>query len=374
MDIQALDEAGKPVDWWFIYKVPKLTRRSTTGEVVTSTGYEYVYYDPTQDRIAPSDLLLDHGKGALNDTLNAVFRKPPATTGWILYNDEMPDDAERRDNGNLGHSKGVIAFDVESKSALWLLHSWPKYADPGASTMPTPVYGQTYLCISITLDTAVELALKMIDHQEPQVYLPHLPPALPKGSGLYRLTQSIDANAAASSIVADYKSRMGVPFKVIAKNKKWNDDFWNDLVGPKLGEDMDVETWIRGDVPAILDADGVHRTYDIKYIDFRPLGVAYAWPETQDHAKWGITKKNHWVVVGDINRMITQRQRGGGAIALQDPKLWNGLKLTEFVDPPRGLTQEQATAILKSTADAERERAGRMSQSSKERDPCGGLS
>ena len=38
MDIQVLDEAGKPVDWWFIYKVPKLTRRSTTGEMLTSTG------------------------------------------------------------------------------------------------------------------------------------------------------------------------------------------------------------------------------------------------------------------------------------------------------------------------------------------------
>ena len=145
------------------------------------------------------------------------------------------------------------------------------------------------------------------------------------------MTQSIDPNAAASSVVTDYKSSKGMPFKVIAKNKKWNDDFWNGLVGPKLREDMDVETWIRGDVPAILDADGVHRTYDIKYIDFRPLGVAYAWPETQDHAEWGITKKNNWVVVGDINRMITQRKRGGGAIALQDPKLWNGLRLTEFV-------------------------------------------
>src|SRR5437899_8691057 len=111
MDIQARDEAGKPVDWWFIYKVPKLTRRSTTGEVLTSTGYEYVYYDPTKDRIAPSDLLLDQDQGALNNTLNAIFKKPPATTGWILYNDEMPDDAVRRDNGNLGHSKGVIAFD-----------------------------------------------------------------------------------------------------------------------------------------------------------------------------------------------------------------------------------------------------------------------
>ena len=188
----------------------------------------------------------------------------------------MPDDADRRNNGNLGHSKGVIAFDVESKSAVWLLPlAWPKYADPDASTtMPTPIYGQTYMCISISLDTAVDLASTMIDHQEPQVYLPHLPPALPKRSALYRLTQSIDPNAAASSIVTDYKSSKGMPFKVIAKNKKWNDDFWNDLVGPKLREDMDVETWIRGDVPAILDADGVHRTYDIKYIELSAAGCS----------------------------------------------------------------------------------------------------
>ena len=356
MDIQALDEAGKPVDWWFIYKIPKLTKRSQAGDIVASTGYEYAYYDPTCKELGPSAFMLDKKKGALNATLDAVFKKPPATTGWILYNDEMPDDANRRDNGNLGHSKGVIAFDVESKSALWLLHSWPKYADPRARAMPTPIYGQTYMCISISLDTALDLALRMIDHQEPQVYLPHLPPALPKKSGLYRLTQSIDPNAASSSIVKDYKSRKGTAFKVIAKNKKWNDDFWNDLVGPKLQEDMDVETWIRGDVPAILDADGVHRTYDIKYIDFRPLGMAYAWPETQDHAKWGITKANNWVVVGDINRMITQRKRGGGAIALQDPKLWKGLQSTEFVDPPNGLSKEAATALLKRTAEEEKKR------------------
>lgn len=58
---------------------------------------------------------------------------------------------------------------------------------------------------------------------------------------------------------------------MIAKNRKWGKDFWNDLVGPTLKADMDVETWIRGKIPPILDSDGVHKTYDIKFIDLRKL-------------------------------------------------------------------------------------------------------
>lgn len=30
MSLTALDDDGKPVDWWFAYKVPKLTRDAST--------------------------------------------------------------------------------------------------------------------------------------------------------------------------------------------------------------------------------------------------------------------------------------------------------------------------------------------------------
>ena len=42
MTISALDESGKAVDWWFIYKVPKLTQDADSD---SATGYEYVYFD-----------------------------------------------------------------------------------------------------------------------------------------------------------------------------------------------------------------------------------------------------------------------------------------------------------------------------------------
>ena len=111
----------------------------------------------------PGATTAQEGAGALNLTLQSVFNKPAATTGWILYNDEKPVDVPGNDNGELGHTKGVLAFDTRTKSGYWLLHSWPKYAEPKAKADPTPMYGQTYLCLSLDLATLEQIAAQMID-------------------------------------------------------------------------------------------------------------------------------------------------------------------------------------------------------------------
>ena len=356
MNVTALDENGKPVDWWFIYKVPQLGAGAGTD---AATGYEYVYYDATIDanpdprkrNVARSPYVLNSDNGALNLTLNSVFKNfknPPASTGWILYNDEMPASAKRKDDGQKGHTKGVIAFDTASKTAYWLLHSWPKFADPGATSDPTPKYGQTYLCVSLDIATAGQLAAQMANHQEPQIYFPNSA-NLPKTDPLYLLTQPLTPNPPGDADVIDLKSSGGMPFKVLAKNKEWNDDFWNDWVGPKLGDDMDDETWIRGPIPPIADSDGIHKTFDIKYINLGSMGVHWAWPETHDHAKWGITLHEPWICVGDINRMISQRKRGGGTIAFQNQILWQALSKTGLLLAPPGYTRTEAHDLIKTT-------------------------
>jgi deoxyribonuclease II len=346
MNISALDENGKTVDWWFAYKTPKLAKDANSA---SATGYEYIYYDPNIGKVVKSPYLLTSGRGALDLTLKSVFGKPAATTGWILYNDEMPAGAKRTDAGNLGHTKGVIAFDSASKTAFWLLHSWPQFADPQATTMPTPIYGQTFLCLSLDLATANKIADQMANHQEPQVYLQRVPASLDKNDPLYRLTQTLQPNAPGDADVIVCKTRAGMAFKVIAKNRKWNKDFWNDLVGPTLGADMDDETWIRGKIPPTLDSDGIHKTFDVKFIDLSPLGVPWAWPETHDHAKWGITTDPDWVCVGDINRMVSQEKRGGGTIAFQNPTLWAALSKTALIVAPPGHSRTETRALINAT-------------------------
>jgi len=354
MKVTALDEAGKSVDWFFIYKVPQLSAGATTDK---TTGYEYVYYDSAIDQKPPSGrnilkspYVLNSKQGALNETLDSVFNDPADSTGWILYNDERPGDVPGKDNGALGHTKGVLAFDAATETGYWLLHSWPKFAEPKAKADPTPKYGQTYLCLSLTLDTLEKIAALMIDHQQPQTYLNRVDCLKGNaGSSLYKLAQGVDPNAAGDSKTLDLETAAGMPFKVIAKNRDWKKDFWNGLVGPTLADDMDVDTWIRGAVAPVADTDGIHKTFDIKYINLGPLGIHMAWPETHDHAKWGITTHTTWVCVGDINRMISQRKRGGGTIAFQNQVLWQGLSKTDLLLAPPGKTRDEARALIHAT-------------------------
>src|SRR5581483_4444323 len=125
MKVSALDEQSNPVDWWFIYKVPKLSPGPDTDG---ATGYEYVYYDSKIDSnpdvrqkvMGESKFVLNSDKGALNLTLDSVFKNYPNpadnTTGWLLYNDEMPADVGLKDDGTKGHTKGVLAFDTASNT------------------------------------------------------------------------------------------------------------------------------------------------------------------------------------------------------------------------------------------------------------------
>jgi deoxyribonuclease-2 len=219
--------------------------------------------------------------------------------------------------------------------------------------MPTPMFGQTFLCISLDIETANSIAEQMRGHQEPQVYLPRTA-NLQANDALFILTGAPAQNPPPDASVLECKSKGGMPFRVLAKNREWNQDFWNGFVGPQLQADMDVETWIRGPIPPVADTDGIHKTFDIKYINLGPLGVHFAWPETHDHAKWGITKAEPWICVGDMNRMISQRQRGGGTIAFQNQVLWTALGKTDLILAPPGHTRDEALALIRSThVDAE---------------------
>jgi deoxyribonuclease-2 len=201
----------------------------------------------------------------------------------------------------------------------------------------------------MALATASKIAAQMVSHQQPQVYEPNLPKSLSPSDPLVQLTKPINPNATGASGSVDYVSKAGMKFTVIAKNRDWGKDFWNGLVGPELKEDMDVETWIRGKIPPVLDTDGTHKTFDVKFINLTRLGAPWAWPETQDHAKWGITKADNWICVGDINRMITQEKRGGGTIAFQNATLWAALSKTDLVIAPPGHTREDALALIQTT-------------------------
>jgi len=367
MAISALNELGKPVDWWFLYKV---AGRSTTGSGGKGptvggqavVGVEYVYFDadaPGEGKLAMSPYHVDQS-GALFNTLQQVYGPGSNSLGWFFYNDENP--LTGKVNGTRGHTKGVLAFDMDSNTAFWLIQSTPLFALKDKYGFPKTGMenAQTMLCITLQDATVAQaIAKQMGVAQQPNVYLASAVPAalaaLPNDPRVKLMADQVAQGNTPVHVVIPFQSRSGTKFMSIAKNKTWGLDFYNDLVGPTLSENLEVETWEHDPVPPSEDSDKTHDVVAMSEVKLTALGVDLAWSEAFDHAKLCIsapTETEHWVCVGDINYTIAQRKRGGGTVAFQCDALWQGLSeiLTQTVAPPN--TKAAAKAATETSTNA----------------------
>lgn len=371
--LTAYGDSGKPVDWWFIYKVSKTAQSSAPGPV---TGAEYAYYDSEMNRLGQPMVLspnrIDAPSGALFQTLSPLFTptsKSSSTLGWFAYNDESqlvtkkdkktgkpeidPATGQPKLFGtgplDRGHCKGVLAFDLnpQNDSAFWLVHSVPLF--PLKLELDYPKSGfeeaQTFLCITLkNSDTSKSIAQLMYDAHGPNVNVhSSIPSGLDPKDPRSLLMQ--DKNGSTGNKTAyppgnnaflkapfpgqvNFFSRGSQQFTAIAKNKFWGKDFYNDLVGPILNQDLEVETWeMAGNrVPPAVEPGETHKVESMKSVNLGP-SIPYSWSEEHDHAKLAISDRTNpkgsdlWVCVGDINFTDTMEKRGGGTVAFKCPLL-----------------------------------------------------
>ncbi|MBN7817444.1 deoxyribonuclease II family protein [Algoriphagus pacificus] len=338
------NQSGKPVDWWFLYKLPM-----KIGPENNTTGFEFLYMDSSStEGLSLSPIHLDHDQSAFGLTLKQVFSDDP-DHGYVLWNDEIPPSTTVPNPVNVGtkgHSKGILAFCKKTNSAFYLLHSTPRFPLKGQLDLPEDEkkFGQTFLCVSLKdMDTANKLAESIQMQVEAQVY-DSLLPGIESTDAIYKLAKNEGFVAPSSTAKIDFLSAKGEKFTYIAKNKRWSEpphgvqygkDFWKDLVAPGLNCKLDVETWRRGLVFGDSTGRVAGETEDIVDLDFGKIGLTgYTWPFSKDHAKWGISIKSDpgYIIIADINRQVSQEKRGGGGIAFQNTSLWKNLDAVEIIE------------------------------------------
>lgn len=329
--MEAKNQQGNSVDWWFIYKTP--TRTGTRD----NRGFDFFYYDPQGAKLVLSPVGLDQDNQALNHSLQAIFNAPQSA-GYLVYNDEHTD--QQRNQYDKGHCKGILAFDKASDSAVFLLHSTPRFPADNEGTLPDDeeIYGQTFICITLPdYQTANRIAEQMLSQQNPQILTESskLPCGLQEDEPLSRLFHGVGIQELKQPSTLGFQSKAGKEFLLVAKSRKWGEDFWLDLVAPALKADLVVETWRRGAVTPMQDNRTAEFDEDLLRLHFNTqASISYEWPYTKDHAKWAIALKNSdnakpWVCVADLNRMVSQEKRGGGSLCFQEPELWQALRDAE---------------------------------------------
>ncbi len=329
--IEAKNQQGTSVDWWFIYKTPEHTGTQN------NQGFDFFYFDPDSGELQLSPVGLDQANQALDHTLTGIFNAPD-TAGYIVYNDEHAD--KQGNNSEKGHCKGILAFDKASDSALFLLHSTPRFPANKEFTLPDDekIYGQTFICITLpNYQMANQIAQQMLCQQNPQVLTEssRIPSSLQDDEPLSLLFHGTGVDELEKPSTVQFKSRGGKEFLLIAKSRKWGKDFWLDLVSPELKSDLIVETWRRGAVTPLQDNRSSEFDEDTLNLKFTVnSSLTYEWHYTKDHAKWSVALKNStnslpWVCVADLNRMVSQEKRGGGSLCFQESRLWEALRNAE---------------------------------------------
>ncbi len=331
--MNAKNESNQNIDWWFIYKTPKGTGNKT------NKGFQYFYYEDGSSALTLSKFTLDQDEGAIYNTFEEIF-SADSNTGYIVYNDEQT-DAEKN-NGEKGHCKGILAFNKSENSAMFLLHSTPRFPAKGEATLPTEEedYGQTYLCITLPdYNTANLLADQMLAQQNPQVLIEDsfLSSDITSDEALYQLFHQTNIAETVYPSIVSFNSAGGKAFKMIAKSKKWGQDLWLDLICADLDVDMNVESWRRGTVNKSEQINIPEEVEDVMVMDCTAIGQpTFNWSYTKDHSKWGAAEqkdidagKGAWVCIADINRMVSQEKRGGGGLCFEEPNLWKALNSME---------------------------------------------
>lgn len=258
-------------------------------------GTEYYFYDFEKKFKTGSNI---------NEWIRSKFNEN--YSNYLLYNDEEPEKpleeyCGRSKRCREGHCKGVLKWNNEKIS--WLIHSIPKY--PIDSNFRCDInhseleYGQSMIHFEVDIKYLNDI-LNQIYHMNANIYM---------CCGIFK--EEIQEIQTIKIL------KFSKNFKHISKPHNLKIDIYeNCLSYSKLNKGnkrikLETETWIRGQ--EVAESEYVKNIKKLK-----------EWKESSDHSKWCISDDSSYrVYIGDLNRMTSQHNRGGGGIVIDgDKNLW----------------------------------------------------
>ncbi|KAJ8374092.1 hypothetical protein SKAU_G00046720 [Synaphobranchus kaupii] len=231
VEISYRDKNGGEVDWYILYKVPKLNN-------VPLTGLEYFYID---EKIVEQNNIINDPNGVLARTLKPLFN-PPNNFGYISYNDQPPDGSQAP--SVFGHSKGIVMTD--KSTGVWLLHSTPNFPYDRKHGKLWPDSGsrnaQTFICVNFKYNQFQEIGKHLqyirafpFDHDIPNDF----------HSELKSVVKREDFEPNKPFLPQELKSRGGQDFKSFAKyssGMRDADDLYF-LIAHDLKSNLSARSW-----------------------------------------------------------------------------------------------------------------------------------
>jgi deoxyribonuclease-2 len=326
--LSCMDEEGRPVDWWILYKLPKQGsyRHPVAGALGEGLAYAFLTSALPDLAWTLSDREIGDPLSLAGRTLAPLYSATPDLF-HLMYNDEVPHGPT---SFNRGHTKGLLL--AARDQGLWLIHSVPHYPPFPNETYGYPHtgqrYGQSALCISTPTTTNLETIGRQLQYNNPFIYSTATPPWLAAYPAMVTASKGKHVRKGPFFSIGQLTSANGTEFTSFAKAGPWGKDLYADLVAPSLQTPLLVETWPNGPGKMPSRCDTPFIVENVNEMDFVEFDKDDDFTTRHDHAKWAISldKKKPYVCIGDINRMDTQRRRAGGTLCFLHQAVWKTFK------------------------------------------------
>ncbi|CAL1269101.1 unnamed protein product [Larinioides sclopetarius] len=320
------DEDGSSVDWFVNYKIPKLEQGYSETNLADGTAYAYMSSN-TPGRWTLSSKSITSDSSMLGKTLLPVINNKQEAT-YLFYNDDPPAGFNGTSNG---HLKGVVAF--KGKYGFWIIHSIPKFGETSGYKYPNnaKVNGQSILCVSFNVTSLNEIGNQLL-HCSPKIYESQVTDDAAdflddKTKTLFTSKPSYNRKEPFERITP-LKSTGKMSFISFAKDGQFKKDVYSSIIAPELKVDLATETWRRGSGGFLPpNCTSSYTVIDISKIKMTvrngKKNEDLVFTSTEDHSKWAVSlsSSRRWICVGDMNRMESQANRGGGALCFQSAKI-----------------------------------------------------
>ncbi|CAJ1060698.1 deoxyribonuclease-2-beta-like [Xyrichtys novacula] len=320
-NISCRNEAGEPVDWFIVYKLP-LYKIGKVG-----SGVDYMYMDSSTEGWQMSKFTVNISQGALWSTLNQLYMGKTYESNssvYALYNDAPPNMDYIR---GYGHTKGALLFD--RTQGFWLTHSVPHFPSFPEEGYIYPssgkFFGQTALCVTYQYEQLLRIAQQMA-YIYPRFYNCSVPDAFV--ADLLQLAQICGGTKPplfSDKRVEHLSSVGGEKFISFVKSERFVDDIYTGWVAQALDADLLVETWQRVGHELPSNCSLPKHAMNIKRIK---LPWSDQFKSSYDHSKWCVSQayEDQVTCLGDLNREKAQMWRGGGLVCSFNPLIYKAFR------------------------------------------------
>ena len=216
----------------------------------------------------------------------------------------------------------------------WLIHSVPHFPpfhdDDYSYPQSGEPKGQSFLCITMS-KADLPVVSEYLYFIWPTIYEYRVSPTYMNVPNLNNVLNGLHVQQAPWVKIRDFTTPKltfgrGVKFYAFAKAGKSETDIYKKVIAPYFQDGLYVQTWqIGGGTPLPSDCTrSAPSVWNVERSYVQTKSNTYEFLASVNHSKWAITANpnaNGYVCVGDLNRMESQKKRGGGMVCFYKASL-----------------------------------------------------